>query len=47
MIPHHSCAILMYQQSAITDREIIELCGKIVKAQKGEIAQMKAILRRL
>jgi uncharacterized protein (DUF305 family) len=47
MIPHHSSAILMCQQSAITDREIIELCGEIVKAQKDEIAQMKAILGRL
>jgi uncharacterized protein (DUF305 family) len=32
MIPHHSSAILMCQQSAITDREIIGLCGEIVKA---------------
>ncbi|MBU4499807.1 MAG: DUF305 domain-containing protein [Gammaproteobacteria bacterium] len=47
MIPHHSSAILMCQQSAITDREIIELCGEIVQAQKEEIAQMKAILGRL
>jgi uncharacterized protein (DUF305 family) len=47
MIPHHSSAILMCQQSAITDREIIGLCGEIVKAQKEEIAQMKAILGRL
>ena len=47
MIPHHSSAILMCQQSAISDREIIELCGEIVKAQKEEIAQMKAILGRL
>lgn len=47
MIPHHSSAILMCQQSAINDREIIELCGEIVKAQKEEIAQMKAILGRL
>ena len=47
MIPHHSSAILMCQQSAINDREIIELCGEIVKAQKEEIAQIKAILGRL
>lgn len=46
MIPHHSSAILMCQRSAITDREIVELCGKIVKAQKAEIAQMKDILAR-
>jgi uncharacterized protein (DUF305 family) len=47
MIPHHSSAILMCQQSAITDREIVELCGEIVKTQEEEIAQMKAILGRL
>ncbi|MHB0918956.1 MAG: DUF305 domain-containing protein [Thiobacillus sp.] len=47
MIPHHSSAILMCQQSAISDREIIDLCGEIVKTQKEEIAQMKAILGRL
>ena len=27
----------MCQQSAITDREIIELCGEIVKTQKEEM----------
>lgn len=46
MIPHHSSAILMCEQSAITDREIITLCEEIVKAQKEEIAQMKNILER-
>lgn len=46
MIPHHSSAILMCEQSAITDPEIIELCGEIVRAQKEEIAQMKDILGR-
>lgn len=47
MIPHHSSAILMCEQSSITDPEIIELCGEIVQTQKDEIAQMKAILERL
>lgn len=37
----------MCQQAAISDREIIDLCGEIVKTQKEEIAQMKAILGRL
>lgn len=46
MIPHHSSAILMCEQSAITDREILTLCEEIVKAQKEEIAQMKNILQR-
>ena len=47
MIPHHSGAILMCEQSAITDQEIIDLCGEIVQTQKEEIAQMEAILERL
>lgn len=46
MIPHHSGAILMCEQSALTDPEIIKLCGEIVRAQREEIAQMKAILAR-
>jgi uncharacterized protein (DUF305 family) len=46
MIPHHSSAILMCQQSTITDPDIVEMCGEIVKVQKKEIAQMKSILAR-
>lgn len=46
MIPHHSSAIVMCEQSSITDQQIVELCGQIVKAQKDEIAQMKNILER-
>lgn len=46
MIPHHSSAIVMCEQSSITDQQIVELCGHIVKAQKDEIAQMKNILER-
>lgn len=46
MIPHHSGAILMCKESAITDPEIRTLCGKIIKSQEEEIAQMKAILAR-
>ena len=46
MIPHHSSAILMCEQSEITDPEIIELCEEIVQAQEEEIAQMEAILER-
>lgn len=44
MIPHHSSAILMCEESQITDPEIIELCDGIVTAQKEEIAEMKALL---
>lgn len=44
MIPHHSRAILVCQESDITDPEILKLCETIVKAQKEEIAQMEDIL---
>jgi uncharacterized protein (DUF305 family) len=46
MIPHHSGAVLMCEQSAITDPEIIALCKGIIKSQKEEIAQMQKILER-
>jgi hypothetical protein len=47
MIPHHSGAILMCREAAITDPEIVALCKQIVEAQQREIAQMTAILERL
>lgn len=47
MIPHHAGAILMCNQSSITDPEIKKLCGEIVEGQQREILQMKAILVRL
>lgn len=47
MIPHHSSAILMCEESAITDPEILQLCDEIVAAQEREIAEMEAILTRL
>jgi hypothetical protein len=46
MIPHHSGAILMCEESSITDPEISALCDQIIKSQKAEIAQMEAILER-
>lgn len=46
MIPHHSSAILMCEQSTINDPEIIELCGEIIQSQEEEIAQMLDILER-
>ena len=46
MIPHHSRAILVCQESDITDPEIVELCKQIVEAQQEEISQMKSILDR-
>ena len=46
MIPHHSGAILMCEQSAISDPEIKRLCGQIIESQQEEINQMQAILKR-
>ncbi|UOV99841.1 MULTISPECIES: DUF305 domain-containing protein [Agrococcus] len=46
MIPHHSRAILVCQESDITDPEIVQLCDDIVEAQQEEIAQMEEILER-
>ncbi len=45
MIPHHSGAVLMCEQSAITDPHIKQLCAGIVRSQKTEIAEMKAMLK--
>lgn len=47
MIPHHSSAILMCEQSAISDPEIASLCDQIIASQEEEIAQMQAILERM
>ena len=47
MIPHHSGAILMCQQSSIQDAELQQLCREIVSSQQREIDQMEAILKRL
>ena len=44
MIPHHSGAILMCEQASLTDPQLAALCGKIIKSQQDEIAQMKALL---
>lgn len=47
MIPHHSGAILMCREANLTDSELVNLCGQIVKAQREEITQMKQIAARL
>jgi uncharacterized protein (DUF305 family) len=47
MIPHHAGAILMCEQSPITDPEIKELCQSIIASQQSEIDQMKAKLGEL
>lgn len=47
MIPHHSGAVLMCQRAKIQDREIADLCQRIVKGQTEEIEQMRHILDRM
>ncbi|HEX6230428.1 MAG TPA: DUF305 domain-containing protein [Actinomycetota bacterium] len=44
MIPHHSRAILVCQESSLSDPEVVELCDQIVETQREEIAQMERIL---
>jgi uncharacterized protein (DUF305 family) len=47
MIPHHSVAIKTCERAQLEDPETVELCEKIVKTQREEIAQMRDILERL
>ena len=47
MIPHHSRAILVCEQSDISDPEIQDLCEQIISSQQEEIDQMNEILDRL
>ena len=47
MIPHHAGAILMCNESSITDPEIKALCESINSGQQSEIAQMKRKLKDL
>lgn len=47
MIPHHSSAILTSRQADLKDPEVKKLAVDIIEAQEREIAQMKAILKRL
>ena len=44
MIPHHSGAILMCREAAITDPELVKLCGEMTESQRREIDQMNRIL---
>jgi uncharacterized protein (DUF305 family) len=46
MIPHHSGAILMCREAALSDPELVGLCGQIIKSQRDEITQMQAMLGR-
>jgi uncharacterized protein (DUF305 family) len=47
MIPHHSSAILTSENANIKDPEVRKLADGIIEAQVKEIAEMKAILKRL
>lgn len=45
MIPHHAAAILVCQQSSLTNPRIQELCTEIVQTQKEEIRIMKELMK--
>ncbi len=47
MIPHHSGAILMCREAALSDPELVALCEEIIEAQRSEIEQMEQIKERL
>ena len=44
MIPHHSAAIQMCNESSFSDPRVAKLCDGIVSSQEREIAEMKALL---
>lgn len=44
MIPHHSGAILMCREAALTDPRIEALCDTIEAGQRAEVEQMEALL---
>jgi hypothetical protein len=47
MIPHHSIAILTSKRADIKDPEVRKLADEIIKAQEKEIAEMKALIKKL
>lgn len=47
MIPHHSSAILVSKEAKLKDRDVQDLAKQIIESQEREIAEMKAILKRL
>jgi Na+/melibiose symporter-like transporter len=47
MIPHHSIAILTSERADIKDPEVKKLANDIINAQKKEILEMKAMIKRL
>jgi uncharacterized protein (DUF305 family) len=44
MIPHHSIAILTSERATLSDPRVQELAGRIIEAQRLEIAEMKALI---
>ena len=44
MIPHHSIAILTSERANISDPRVRKLADDIIKAQRLEIAEMKALI---
>lgn len=44
MIPHHSAAIQMCEESSLSDSRVKKLCDDIIASQRQEIATMKALL---
>ena len=47
MIPHHSIAILTSERADIQDSEVRKLADDIIEAQRKEIEEMKAMIKRL
>jgi len=47
MIPHHSSAIQVSEEAAIKDPELKKLAQGIIESQKKEIADMKALLKKM
>ncbi|WP_044402980.1 DUF305 domain-containing protein [Lacinutrix sp. Hel_I_90] len=47
MIPHHSIAILTSERADIEDPEVKKLAQAIIEAQRKEIGEMKAMIKRL
>ncbi len=45
MIPHHSAAIQMANESSLTDPRVKKLAEEIISSQEREIAEMKALLQ--
>jgi uncharacterized protein (DUF305 family) len=47
MIPHHSSAIMTSKNANLQDPEVKKLSEGIIASQEKEIAEMKAILKRM